>query len=328
MLVFSHVIALAIGFVLDLIVGDPYCLPHPIRWIGIFIAALEKPLRAIFPKSPTGEKWAGFFLVLLVVGISTAVCIALLSLCRLISPWLALAVESIICYQMLATCQLRKESMRVFEALERGTLEDARHAVAMIVGRDTACLSDDEVTRAAVETVAENASDGVVAPLLFMAIGGAPLGVLYKSVNTMDSMVGYKNDQFLYYGRVAAKLDDVLNYIPARISAQLMCLVSGLVGFDSKRARAIYKRDRNKHLSPNSAHTEAACAGALGVQLGGPHLYFGKVVDKPTIGDACREIEHADIIRTNRLMYATAFASLVVGLVVSACMALLTGGIW
>lgn len=307
----QHLMALAIGFALDLVVGDPHWLPHPIRLVGRLISGLEWILRRVFPATPKGERAAGVVLVVLVCTISTACAIALLVLCGMASPWLALAVESIMCYQMLATKALKDESMKVYDALAAGDLAAARSAVSMIVGRDVERLDAAGVTRAAVETVAENASDGVVAPLLFMAVGGAPLGVFYKAVNTMDSMVGYRNEKYRYFGTAAARFDDVLNFVPARLSGVLMVCAASIARLDAKGAWRIFLRDRRKHASPNSAHTEAACAGALDVALAGDAWYFGKLVEKPTIGDALRPVEAADIVRANRLLYATASLSLV-----------------
>ena len=235
----------------------------------------------------------------------------LLWLCGQIHPYLAFAGETLLCYQLLAARALRDESVKVYKALRDGTLEEARKAVSMIVGRDTDRLDEIGVAKAAVETVAENASDGVIAPLLFLAIGGAPLGVLYKSINTMDSMVGYKNDRYLYFGRAAAKLDDLVNFIPARLAGVLLCLAARPAGFDGRNAWRIFRRDRKNHKSPNSAHTEAAAAGALDVQLAGSSYYFGKLVEKPTIGDPLRPVEPADILRCNRLMYAGTFLAMV-----------------
>lgn len=210
------------------------------------------------------------------------------------------------CYQILATKALKQESMKVFTALKSGDIEEARHFVSMIVGRDTQCLDETGVAKAAIETVAENTSDGVVAPLMYMALGGAPLGFLYKSINTMDSMVGYQNEQYRYFGRVAAKLDDVANFFPARIAAWLMIVSSFILGMDHKGARRIYLRDRFHHDSPSSAQTESVCAGALGVQLAGDAYYFGELHKKLTIGDATREVVSGDIVLANRLMYCTA----------------------
>ena len=302
--------ALLAGCLLDVILGDPHWAPHPVRAIGALIAGLEKLLRRLFPKTPRGERAAGLVLVVLVLGISTGVTVGILLLCSLVSPWLRFAVEILLSYQCLAARSLRDESMKVYRSLKTGTLQEARHAVSMIVGRDTERLDETGVAKAAVETVAENASDGVIAPLIFLAIGGAPLGIFYKAANTMDSMVGYQNDRYRYFGTCAARWDDVLNFIPARLAGALMCLAAPLVGQDGRNAWRILRRDRLNHKSPNSAHTEAAAAGALRVQLAGSSYYFGKLVEKPTIGDDLRPVEAEDIRRANRLMFATAFLSL------------------
>lgn len=306
----SHLLALLIGFCLDLLLGDPHWAPHPVRAIGALIAGLEKGLRRLFPKLPAGEMTGGVVLVVLTLAIPTGLTVLLLWACRLVSPWLALAVESLLSYQLLATKSLAAESRKVYDALKTGDLDKARYAVSMIVGRDTASLDEAGVARAAVETVAENASDGVIAPLIFLAIGGAPLGMFYKAANTMDSMVGYKNEKYLYFGRAAAKFDDILNFFPARIAGVLMCLGSTAAGYDGKNAWRVFKRDRKNHKSPNSAHTEAACAGALQLRLAGPNFYFGKLVEKPYIGDDQRPIEPLDILRSGRILYATAFFAL------------------
>lgn len=302
--------ALVVGFCLDLLLGDPQWLPHPVRAIGGLITLLERPLRRVFPKSPGGELAGGVVLVVLTLAVPTALTAGALWACGRVSVWLAFALEALLCYQLLATRALRVESGEVYQALKAGNLEEARRAVSMIVGRDTDRLDANGVAKAAVETVAENTSDGVIAPLLFLVLGGAPLGMFYKAANTMDSMVGYQNNQYLYFGRAAAKLDDALNWIPARLAGVLMCLGAVLCGYDGRGAWRIFLRDRKNHKSPNSAHTEAACAGALGVQLAGSNYYFGKLVEKPTIGDDLRAVEPLDIVRAGRLLYATAFLAL------------------
>ena len=302
--------ALCIGFCIDLLIGDPHGLPHPVAAIGHLISLLERLFRRLFPKTPGGERAAGACIWILTALIAAALPALLLWGCARVSVWLRLAVESVMCGQILAAKSLRDESMKVYAALKHGSLDEARQAVSMIVGRDVARLDARGVMRAAVETVAENASDGVIAPLIFLALGGAPLGMLYKAVNTMDSMVGNKNDRYLYFGRAAARLDDALNFLPARIAGVLMCLGGAAAGYDGKNAWRIFRRDRKKHKSPNSAHTEAACAGALQLQLAGPNYYFGQLVDKPTIGDDQRPVEALDILRAGRILYATAFFAL------------------
>ncbi len=302
-------LAVILGFILDLIVGDPHWLYHPIRLVGHLISGLEKLLRSIFPKTEQGELIAGGFLLVLTAGITTAVAWGLLLAAGLVHPCLRFALEVIMCYWVLATKSLKTETMKVYDALKEGDLKKARFAVSMVVGRDTEVLDDIGVTKAAVETVAENASDGVIAPLLFLMIGGSPVGVFYKAVNTMDSMVGYKNDKYLYFGRAAAKLDDVANYIPSRLAALLWIMAAAFTRNDAKGAWRIWRRDRRNHASPNSAQTESACAGALGVQLAGPAYYFGEYYPKPTIGDPLRPIEPEDILRADRMMYvASGFA--------------------
>ncbi|HCP15765.1 MAG TPA: cobalamin biosynthesis protein CobD [Peptococcaceae bacterium] len=298
------------GFGLDMILGDPTWMPHPIRWIGRLIAWEENVLRRIFPKNRQGALWAGRLLVLTVALLSAGTTYGFLKIAGTFSPWLSWGLEVWLCYQLLAAKALKSESMKVYDALRENNLDQARYWVSRIVGRDTACLDGPQVARAAVETVAENTSDGVIAPLLYMAIGGAPLGILYKAINTMDSMVGYKNERYLDFGRSAAILDDWVNYLPARISAMLMLTAAVLLGFDGRQAWRVYWRDRRNHASPNSAHTEAVCAGALRIRLAGDAWYFGKRYPKPTIGDDLRPVEPEDIVRANRLMYGTAFLAL------------------
>ena len=308
----ANLTALLLGFCLDLLLGDPQWAPHPVRAMGSLISLLERFLRRVFPATPGGERWAGRLLAVLVPLISVGAAWLVLTLCGRIHPALAFGAKVLLCYQLLACKSLRVESGKVYAALKAGDLPGARKAVSMIVGRDTACLDEVGVSKAAVETVAENASDGVIAPLLWLAVGGPLAGVAYKAVNTMDSMVGYKNEKYLNFGRCAAKLDDAANFIPARLAGMLMCLAAVLTGFDGRGALRIFQRDRKKHASPNSAHTEAACAGALHIQLAGPAVYFGKTVEKPTLGDPLRAVEPLDILRAHRLLYGTAFLALLI----------------
>ena len=297
-----------IGMILDWIFGDPVWLYHPVRIIGKWIAFLEKIFRKLAGDQEGNEKKlliAGGILWTLVILASAAVPMGILYLAEKFSPCAAFVLECFWCYQLLAARSLGKESKKVYKKLIQDDLPGARLAVSMIVGRDTENLTVEGVTKAAVETVAENTNDGVIAPLIYMLIGGPILGFVYKAVNTMDSMLGYKNEKYLYFGRVAAKMDDVAGFIPARISALLMILASCLLGMDGKNALWIWKRDRRKHASPNAAQTEAVCAGALQVQLAGDAWYFGKIHEKDTIGDPIRDIEPRDILRSEKLMIGT-----------------------
>ena len=346
---------LIVGYVLDLIFGDPHGMWHPICFIGNMISFFERRLqsdcvheqvakadceRPLYERirgskkeqkqkqldttntneskkdgcdkkresevfhEPNRELAGGVLLVICVLAVSTAIPLVILMICYRIWFWLGFAVQSYMCYTILATKSLKTESMKVAEVLQTDGLEAGRKAVSMIVGRDTQNLTETGVVKAAVETVAENTSDGILAPMFYMAIGGPVLGYFYKAVNTMDSMVGYKNDKYLYFGRAAAKFDDVMNFIPARLSAIMMILAAPLVKLDGASAWKIFKRDRLNHASPNSAQTEAVMAGALQVQLAGDAWYFGKKHDKPTIGDAVRSVEIEDIARANKLLYA------------------------
>ena len=306
------------GFVLDTLFGDPPWLPHPVVLMGKAISALEKRLRARLPQTPQGELLGGAVVAFtLPVGTFLLTSLVCLGAAKL-SPWLGLAVQMFWCGQALAAKDLAQESTNVYRALIKPDLPAARKAVSRIVGRDTQNLTLEGVTKAAVETVAENASDGVIAPLLYMLLGGAPLALTYKAINTMDSMLGYKNEKYLYFGRAAAKLDDAANYFPSRLAGLLWCAAAALTGNSPKGAWRIWRRDRRNHASPNSAQTESACAGALGVQLAGPAYYFGEYYAKPTIGDPLRPIEPEDIRRANRMMYAESVLALAVGLAVRA----------
>ena len=304
--------ALIIGSIVDFILGDPRELWHPVQGIGWVISRLEKILRRLFPAGRRGERWAGAVLVVLTLLVSVGVPALLLFFLSLVHPLLSFLLSCIFCWQLLAARSLRTESLKVEEALEKEGLEAGRRAVSMIVGRDTRDLTEEGVIKAAVETVAENTSDGVTAPLFYMILAGPLGGFAYKAVNTMDSMVGYNNEKYQYFGTCAARLDDAAGFIPARLSALFMTAAAFLAGYDGKNARRILKGDRKNHKSPNAAHTEAVMAGALDVQLAGDAWYFGKLVRKPFIGDGIRPIERQDIRRACRLEYATALLQLLV----------------
>ena len=307
-------LAAVCGFVLDLLLGDPprFAPVHPVVLMGRAISALEKRLRTLFPKTPKGEYHAGLLLALIMSIGTCALCKPAIRALNAVSPPLAFALEVIWCWQALAIKDLRVEAMHVKTALETDGLDAARKAVSRIVGRDTANLSAEGVARAAVETVAENFSDGVIAPLFWMMLGGAALSLCYKAINTMDSMLGYKNERYLHFGRAPAKLDDAANYIPARLAALLLIAAARLLGEDAASALRIWRRDRRKHASPNSAQCEAAMAGALGLRLCGPASYFGVKHDKPWIGDERRRIVPDDIRRACRMEYAGALLGLAV----------------
>ena len=315
------ILACVTGFLLDCIFGDPAWMYHPIRVIGNLISVLEKGLRKLLcsripaseqKKKNEREVLAGGILWILTVSLSFLVPAVLLFAAGKVHPAVRFLLETFWCYQIFAARCLVGESKKVYQKLKEDDLPGARRAVSMIVGRDTENLTAEGVTKAAVETVAENTSDGVTAPLLFLLIGGAPLGFLYKAVNTMDSMLGYKNEKYLYFGRIPAKMDDVFNYIPARLTAWFMVAAAFLTGMDGENAWKIYLREKRKHASPNSAQSEAVCAGALDVQLAGDAVYFGKVYKKDYIGDAIRKIEPEDILRAGKLMYMTTILMMVV----------------
>ena len=309
----THLTPALCGFALDLLLADPDWMPHPVVCMGKAIDALEKKLRASFPQTPEGERQAGRVLAAALPLGTWAVSGGACRLARRLHPAAGFLLETVWCWQALALKGLSEESMRVYERLKQGDLTGARQAVSRIVGRDTEALTAEEVAKAAVETVAENFSDGVAAPLFYMLAGGAPLALTYKAVNTMDSMVGYKNDRYRHFGRAAAKLDDGANFIPSRLAALAWIGGAAIAGQDAGNAWRIWRRDRRNHASPNSAQTESACAGALGVRLGGPARYFGKLYEKPTIGDALRPVEPEDIPRANRTLYAAAVLALTAG---------------
>ena len=320
-LLIYQTVALAVGFIIDFFVGDPYCIPHPVMGIGKWISFFDRKLR--HGNNDKRDISRGVITVILVILISTSVPAALLALLWHLHPIAYFVVECIICWQLLAARQLVRESRKVRRGLEEGDVEKARSAVANIVGRDTDVLDADGICRAAVETVAENASDGVIAPLIWMILFGGVGGFFYKYINTMDSMLGYKNDKYIYFGRAAAKTDDFVNFLPSRISALLMIIACPLCRLDMKNAWRIFRRDRFKHASPNSAQTESVCAGALRVRLAGDAIYGGVVHKKEYIGDPIRNTEPKDISRAGNLMYAASLFMLLIGIIIRTAVILL-----
>jgi adenosylcobinamide-phosphate synthase len=308
-------IALIIGYILDLIIGDPQGFFHPIRLIGNLISYVEGILR-LKCKGKKNEKKAGAILWFIVVFTSFIVPYVIIYLAAAINGILAVIIEIIMCYYILATKSLKDESMKVYSSLKNNNLYEAKINLSYIVGRDVERLNESSIAKAAVETVAENTSDGVIAPMLFIMLGGAPLGFMYKAINTLDSMVGYKNEKYINMGRFSAIADDVANYVPARLSAYVMIAAAFILKFDYKSAYKIYNRDKYNHKSPNSAHTESVCAGALNIMLGGDNYYGGVLVLKPTIGDNKRDVEAEDIVRANKLMYATSVICLIIGVLI------------
>ena len=315
----ERAIALLAGLVLDALLGDPRWMPHPVVAMGRCITFMEKHLRRLLPKTPTGEKAGGAVLAVALPLLCGGLAALALLAAGYIHPLLRIAVESWMCYQILATKCLAQAGAAVFAALAAGDINAARKAVGMVVGRDPSTLNESAIIRATVETIAENTSDGVIAPMFCFLLGGAPLAIAYKAVNTMDSLVGYKNEKYLNFGRFPARLDDAANWLPARLTG-LLTVAGAAFGFDAKNAFAMMRRDARLHLSPNSGFPEAACAGALGIQLGGDSVYFGRTVHKQTLGDARRLPEAADIKRATSLMIwcTFIFAIFAVALLVAA----------
>lgn len=307
-----HIAGLLFGYILDLIVGDPHEMPHIIRLIGNYIAFIES-------KIYKDNKKRGFVLVMTVV-VTVFICTAGMSvvLCKL-GFVLFILFDAIITFYCLATKSLIDESKKVVASLSENGIDAARKSLSMIVGRDTKELDEKAVLRATVETIAENSSDGVIAPMLYLCIGGPVLGTVYKAVNTMDSMVGYKNGRYRNFGFFAAKLDDILNFIPSRIAAIVSVLASAVCGFDGVNAFKIWRRDRHNHKSPNSAQTEAVYAGALGLRLAGGAFYFGKWVEKPFIGDDIREIEVKDVLKSHRILFVSSLICMAVCMAFTFC---------
>lgn len=295
-----------IGYFLDLVFGDPYWMPHPIRFIGKAISKFEGLLRGYFNRDRKA-RLGGFILAVVIITGTYFIASAILSIAKMYNPYLSKTLQTFMVFQILATKSLAKESQKVYYPLKENNLSQARKFVSYIVGRDTQDLQKDGITRATIETIAENISDGIIAPLFYIFIGGAPLGMAYKAVNTLDSMVGYKNDKYRDFGWASAKIDDIVNFIPARLTAILIILSTIFLGYNTKNSLNILIRDRKNHSSPNAGYPEAAVAGALNIQLGGTSTYFGKPVYKPTIGEKIRDIEVKDIDRTIRIMYGTSF---------------------
>lgn len=302
-------LAWCVAFLLDRLLGDPPHWPHPVRWIGALINLVQSVVRRVC-RSDTALRIGGGVMWLLVVGITRSVAWGVLALAQAIHPWFGWCVEVWMIYTLLATRCLADMAREVEQALRFGSLAESREKLSWIVGRDTAQLQPPQITRAVVETVAENTVDGVIAPLFFLLLGGAPLAMAYKAVNTLDSMVGYKHEKYRAIGMVSARLDDVANFIPARLSWLLLSMAAWLAGNDAGNALRIGFRDRRNHSSPNCAWPEGTVAGALGVRLGGPNNYFGQRVEKPWIGDELRAITPDDIPRTIRMMWLAATLAL------------------
>ena len=301
-----------IGLVLDFIIGDPNNPFHPVRIIGSLGIKLENITRRVFKNL----KISGFVTWLGVILITFLVNSLIVRLAFSISNIFGIIIEGILLYFCISSKGLKVEGLKVIKVLESGDIEGARKQLSYIVGRDTKVLDEEGIIRAVIETVAENTSDGIIAPLLFGALGGAPLAMTYKAVNTCDSMFGYKNDKYIDFGFVPAKMDDLFNYIPARITGYLVIFAAFILGLDYKNSYRIYKRDRYNHTSPNSAHPESAVAGALGIRLGGANYYFGKIVEKPTIGDKNKVIEISDLYKTNNILLVVNLLGFSVGLII------------
>ncbi|MCC0654369.1 adenosylcobinamide-phosphate synthase CbiB [Clostridioides sp. ES-S-0001-03] len=310
-----NILSIYIGYITDLIVGDPYSFPHPVRFIGKLINLIQGIIRKA-SKNEKQLKIGGFILWFVTVGITYLATYVIVKLCSF-NVLLSTVVNGFIIYTTLATKCLKDEAVKIYDVLKTGDIEKSRIQLSYIVGRDTTNLSEPEIIRATVETVAENTVDGIIAPMLYAFIGGAPLAMAYKAINTLDSTVGYKNEKYKDIGFASAKIDDIANYIPARISVILMTVGSFFLGYNYKNCFKISIRDRKNHKSPNCAFSEGAVSGGLGIQLGGTNVYFGKKVDKPTIGDKIREIDIEDIIKTNKIMYASSLTSILVFTLVS-----------
>jgi len=305
-------IDILLGYLADLIFGDPYWFPHPVRAIGVFITSFEKLLRR-FAYSPKTEKIAGFILAGTTVTLSYLVITVILKMALSVNTILFHLVNIMFIYTVLATRCLGDEAKKVYRFLKDGDINSARKALSYIVGRDTENLDIKDISRAVIETVAENTSDGIIAPLFYLFLGGAPLAMAYKATNTLDSMVGYKDERYINIGMASARLDDIVNFLPSRITAFLMAITSFFLGLDAKRSFLIAIRDGRKNPSPNSGYPEASMAGALGIRLGGSNSYRGRIVEKPYIGDPLEDINPEHILLSVRLMYGTSILGFILG---------------
>lgn len=313
----SRALILCAAFLLDAAIGDPEGIWHPVRAIGKFVSRLEDRVRHFCGGNEGALKIGGAVIVALTCAACGLIPWLILKALGFISVWLRIAAELVLCWYMIAAGSLKKESMRVYEELDRRSIGGARYALSRIVGRDTDSLDEEGIIKAAVETVAENTTDGVVAPMLAYAIGGITGMFIYKAVNTMDSMLGYMDEHYRSIGCAAARTDDLFNYIPSRVTAHIMIMCCPLAGLDRKNAARVFKRDKNNHKSPNAGQTEAVMAGALGIQLGGSAYYFGKLYEKKTFGDPLRSAVPGDIERANKLMYIAAIFSLALCMIIA-----------
>ncbi|HBB15100.1 MAG TPA: cobalamin biosynthesis protein CobD [Treponema sp.] len=305
------VFAILAGFVLDFFIGDPHCMPHPVRFIGALISLLEKGLLNS-SDTKTRQRGMGFVLVFLVLFVTGGITFALVHFSYKMHFAAGFAIEVLLCYWCIAANDLKKESINVLKKMQASSIEESRKALSRIVGRDTQNLTEEEIVKATVETVAENSNDGVIAPLFYMALGGPVLGMVYKAINTMDSMVGYKNDRYRFFGTAAARCDDLFGFIPARLSAIFAIASCPLLRLKAGNAFRIFRRDRYKHQSPNSAQTESVYAGAMEIRLGGDALYGGILEHKEFLGDEIRKPCAKDIRRSCRLMYASSLLATLV----------------
>ncbi|GAA0122470.1 MAG: cobalamin biosynthesis protein [Clostridium argentinense] len=309
----ANIIYVLIAMIIDFLLGDPSWLPHPIIYIGKLISKLESYFRK-GEKSDEGLRICGGLIVLIVCFVTYIIPYILLKL-SLINIYLFHGLNIFIIWTTLAANSLHKAAIEVYKSLERKDIEDARVKLSYIVGRDTKNLEEDEIIRADIETVAENSSDGIIAPIFYAILGGAPLAMMYKGVNTMDSMLGYLNKKYKFIGFFPAKVDDLFNLIPARLTGILMCLTSFVVGGTIEDSFRIMIRDRKNHKSPNCAYPEAAAAGAMKIQLGGTNTYFGELVYKPTLGDRIKSLEASDIKQSIKLMYSSEILLVLISLI-------------